>query len=203
VPIDDLEADGPFDPEFIVDATKVFEILHTCWGTSQPWTHACSLSKVKNGRKAYRLLHSLLLGGQQLVTSGSVIMTKLQSFRYDGDRRGFSFDKYVALHVGAHNDHDDLGAYDVQPLEESLKILWFQDGITDKSFEAVGAAICANPANYTTFTAIQEAYVNFKLQQKATKPPRAHQVASFRAGCAIDNYQVLRYLEQLRWMLIF
>jgi hypothetical protein len=109
-------------------------------------------------------------------------MTKLQSFRYDGDRRGFSFDKYVALHVGAHNDHDDLAAYGVAPLEESLKILWFQNGITDKSFKAVCAAICANPANYTTFTAIQEAYVNFKLQQKATEPPRARQVASLGAG---------------------
>ena len=109
-------------------------------------------------------------------------MTKLQTFRYDGDRRGFSFDKYVALHVGAHNDHDDLGAYDIAPLEESLKILWFQNGITDKSFEAVRAAICANPAQFTTFTAVQEAYVNFKLQQKATEPPRARQVASIRGG---------------------
>ena len=181
-PLDTLEANGPFDPAFLVDSTKVFEILHSSWGTSQPWTHARTLAKVKNGRKAFRLLHSLLLGGQQLVTSGSAIMTKLQSFRYDGDRRGFGFDKYVALHVGAHNDHDELQAYDVAPLEESLKILWFQNGIQDKSFDAVRAAICANPGNYTTFTAVQEAYVNFKLQQKATEPPRARQVASFRAG---------------------
>lgn len=181
-PLDDLEANGPFDQVFLVDSTKVYEILHSSWGTSQPWTHARTLAKVKNGRKAFRLLHSLLLGGQQLVTSGSAIMTKLQSYRYDGDRRGFGFDKYVALHVGSHNDHDELQAYDVAPLEESLKILWFQNGITDKSFDAVRAIICANPGQYTTFTAVQEAYVNFKLQQRATEPPRARQVASFQAG---------------------
>ncbi len=29
---------------------------------------------------------------------------------------------------------------------------------------------------------MQEAYVNFKLTQKATEPPKAHQVSSFRAG---------------------
>ena len=29
---------------------------------------------------------------------------------------------------------------------------------------------------------VQEAYVNFKLTQKATEPPKARQVASFRAG---------------------
>jgi hypothetical protein len=33
-----------------------------------------------------------------------------------------------------------------------------------------------------TFTAVQEAYVNFKLTQKATEPPKARPVSSFRAG---------------------
>jgi hypothetical protein len=36
--------------------------------------------------------------------------------------------------------------------------------------------------NYLTFTAVQEAYVNFKITQKATEPPKARQVSSFRAG---------------------
>jgi hypothetical protein len=109
-------------------------------------------------------------------------MTRLQSLAYDGDRRNFDFNKYVALHVAGHNDHNDLGEYGVEPLTESLKILWFQKGITDKSLDAVRASILAAPANYLTFTAVQEAYVNFKLTQKATEPPKARQVSSFRAG---------------------
>ena len=35
-------------------------------------------------------------------------MTKLQALRYDGEKRGFTFDKYVALHVQGHVEHDDL-----------------------------------------------------------------------------------------------
>ena len=182
-PLDYLEEHGPFDPTFLQDSAKVYDILHTTWGTSQPWTHARSAAaKTKNGRKAFRVLHAHLLGGQQLVTSGSAIMTRLQSLAYDGDRRNFDFNKYVALHVAGHNDHNDLGEYGVEPLTESLKILWFQKGITDKSLDAVRASILAAPANYTTFTAVQEAYVNFKLTQKATEPPKARQVSSFRAG---------------------
>ncbi len=138
--------------------------------------------KTKNGRKAFRVLHAHLLGGQQLVTSGSAIMTRLQSLQYDGDRRNFDFNKYVALQVAGNNDHNDLGEYGVEPLTKSLKILWFQKGITDKSLDAVWASILAAPANYLTFTAVQEAYVNFKLTQKATEPPKACQVASLRAG---------------------
>ena len=182
-PLDHLEEHGPFDPTFLQDSAKVYDILHTTWGTSQPWTHARSAAaKTKNGRKAFRVLHAHLLGGQQLVTSGSAIMTRLQSLAYDGDRRNFDFNKYVALHVAGHNDHNDLGEYGVEPLTESLKILWFQKGITDKSLDAVRASILAAPANYLTFTAVQEAYVNFKLTQKATEPPKARQVSSFRAG---------------------
>ena len=84
--------------------------------------------------------------------------------------------------MAGHNDHNDLGEYGVEPLTKSLKILWFQKGITDKSLDAVRASILAAPANYLTFTAVQEAYVNFKLTQKATEPPKARQVASLRAG---------------------
>jgi hypothetical protein len=102
--------------------------------------------------------------------------------QYDGDRRNFDFNKYVALHVVGHNNHDDLGAYSVEPLTKSLKILWFQKGITDKSLDAVRASILAALASYTTFTAMQDAYVNFKLTQKATEPPKARQVASMRVG---------------------
>ena len=109
-------------------------------------------------------------------------MTKLRSLQYDGDRRNFDFNKYVALLVAGHNNHNGLGEYGVVPLTKSLKILWFRKGITDKGLDAVRASILAAPASFTTFTAIQEAYVNFKLMQKATEPPKARQVASVRAG---------------------
>jgi hypothetical protein len=182
-PLDYLEEHGPFDPTFVQDLAKVYNILHTTWGTSQPWTHARSAAaKTQNGRKAFRVLHTHLLGGQQLVTSGSAIMTRLQLLQYDGDRRNFDFNKYVALHVAGHNDHNDLGEYGVELLTKSLKIVWFQKSITGKSLNTVRASILAAPASYTTFTAVQEAYVNFKLTQKATEPPKARQVASVRAG---------------------
>jgi hypothetical protein len=184
--LDYLKEHGPFDPIFVQDSAKVYDILHSSWGTLQPSTHVCSAAtKTKNGRKVFRVLHTHLLGSQQLMMSGNAIMTRLQSLQYDGNRRNFDFNKYVALHVAGHNNHDDLGVYGVEPLTESLKILWFQNGITDKGLDAVWASIPAAPTSYTIFTAVQEAYVSFKLMQKATKPPKACQVASMRAGrCA-------------------
>ncbi len=77
----------------------------------------------------YRTFHTLLLGGQCVVSTGSAIVTKLQSFEYKGDRKNFNFNKYVNLHIEQHNQHADLQEYGVAPLAENLKTLWFQDGI--------------------------------------------------------------------------
>jgi hypothetical protein len=100
-------------------------------------------SKTKNGQQVYQTLHTLLLGGQQVVSTGNVIVTRLQSFRYEGDSKNFNFDKYVNLHVEQLNQHADLQEYRVAPLAENLKTLWFQDGIRDPSLNAVRASINA------------------------------------------------------------
>ncbi len=81
-------------------------------------------------------------------------MTKLQSFRYERDRKNFNFDKYVNLYVEQHNQHADLLEYRVAPLTENLKTLWFQDGIRDLSLNAVKVSINANHANFTDFDSV-------------------------------------------------
>ncbi len=111
-------------------------------------------SKIKNGRQVYWTLHTLLLSGQRVVLTGSAIVTKLQSFRYEGDHKNFNFDKYMNLHAEQHNQHADLQEYGVVPLTENLKNLWFQDGIRDPSLNAVKASINANYANFTDFDSV-------------------------------------------------
>ena len=54
---------------------------------------AMKFNKTKNGRQVYQTLHAVLLGGEQITSTGSAIVTKLQSFRYEYDRKNFTFDK--------------------------------------------------------------------------------------------------------------
>ncbi len=121
--LETLESDGPFEPSFLADMVTVYNVLHACWGKSNWWSHVKKFGKTKNGRQVYWTLHTLLLGGQRVVSTRSAIMTKLQSFRYEGDRKNFNFDKYVNLHIEQHNQHDDLQEYRVVPLAENLKTL--------------------------------------------------------------------------------
>jgi hypothetical protein len=127
--LETLETDGPFEPSFLADMATVYNILHSCWGKSSWWHHVKKFSKTKNGRQVYGTLHTLLLGGQRVVLTKNAICTKLQSFRYEGDRKNFNFDKYVNIRVEQHNQHADLQEYGVAPLAKNLKTLWFQDGI--------------------------------------------------------------------------
>jgi hypothetical protein len=106
--LETLESDGPFEPSFLANMVTVYNFIHACWGKSSWWSHVKKFSKTKNRQQVYRTLHTFLLGGQHVVSTGSTIVTKLQSFRYEGDRKNFNFDKYVNLHVEQHNQHADL-----------------------------------------------------------------------------------------------
>jgi hypothetical protein len=93
--LETLESDGSFEPSFLANMVTVYNVLHACWEESSWWSHVKKFSKTKNGRHVYRTLHTLLLGGKRVVLTGSAIVTKLQSFRYEGDRKNFNFDKDV------------------------------------------------------------------------------------------------------------
>ncbi len=93
-------------------------------------------------------------------------MTKLQSFRYKGDRKNFNFDKYASLHVEQHNQHADLQEYGVGPLAKNLKTLWFKDGNRDPSLNAVKAPINANRAKILlTLTLLRTLMWNLSTQK--------------------------------------
>jgi hypothetical protein len=111
-----LESDGPFEPSFLANMVTVYNVLHACWGKPSWWSHVKKFHKTMNGRQVYRTLHTHLLGGACVVSTGNAIVTKLQSFRYEGDCKNFNFDKYVNLHIEQHNQHADLQEYGVQPL---------------------------------------------------------------------------------------
>jgi hypothetical protein len=177
-----LESDGIFEPSFLADMVTVYNFLHACWEKSSWWSHVKKFSKTKNGGQVYRTLHALLLGGQRVVSTGSTSVTKLQSFKYEGDHENFNFDKYVNLHVEQHNQHADLQEYGVAPLAKNLKTLWVQDGIKDPSLNAVKALINANQAIFTDFDSVKDAYVEFKCMQNPTHDPRTRQVTSVARG---------------------
>jgi hypothetical protein len=76
------------------------------------------------------------------------ILSSLKSKIYQGDHKNWNFDKYCLTHVAEHNCHTSLVEYDVDPLEESIKIYYFEEGIKDPTLDAARNAILVNRTQF-------------------------------------------------------
>jgi hypothetical protein len=75
--LETLDSDETFEPSFLANMVTVYNVLHACWGKSSWWSHVKKFSKTKNRQQVYQTLHTLLLGGQRVLSTGSAIKTKL------------------------------------------------------------------------------------------------------------------------------
>jgi hypothetical protein len=98
------------------------------------------------------------------------VLLTLKALHYGGDWRNFMFDKYCTAHVDQHNRHAALTEYDVAPLEECMKIQYFEDGIFDRLLAAVKTTILVDHTRFKNFDSVMRVYVNFKLVQKPEAP---------------------------------
>ncbi len=178
-----LKACGPFVPTFSTDAKKVWAIILACFGLSSAWQYVKKFANQQNGCQAWHTLHDHFFGGDKVNTMVDDIILTLKALHYGGDWRTFTFDKYCTVHVDQHNRHTALAKWNVPPLEESMKIHFFEDGITDPSFAAVKSTILVDRTRFQDFESMMRVYANFKHSQKTEAP--AQQVCNVSAlqGC--------------------
>jgi hypothetical protein len=69
--------------------------------------------------------------------------------------------------VDQHNCHAALAEWNVKPLEETMKIHYFKDGITDPSFASVKSTILVDRTKFQDFDSVMRLYVNYRCLQKA------------------------------------
>jgi hypothetical protein len=179
----DLEANGPFAPTFPMDSKKVWVILLACFGLSSTWQYVKKFANQQNGRQAWHTLHDHFFGGDKVNTMVANILSTLKALHYSGDWRNFTFDKYCTAHVDQHNHHAALAKWNVAPLEKSMKIHYFEDGISEPSLAAVKTTILVDRTRFEDFESVMRVYVNFKRAQKPEAP--AQQVCNVSAlqGC--------------------
>ncbi len=109
------------------------------------------------------------------------ILSPLKSLHYGGDRRNFTFNKYSTAHVDQHNCHATLAEWNVKPLEKTMKIQYFKNGITDPSFASVRSTIMVDRTKFQEFDTVMHLYVNYKYSQKAETPThQAHYVSALQ-----------------------
>jgi hypothetical protein len=180
---DALKAHGQFVPSFLTDTEKIWSILLACFGFSSTWQHVKKLAAQQNGRHAWRTLHNHFFGRDKVNTMVSDILLALKSLHYSGDGKNLIFDMYCIAHVEQHNRHAALSKYGVAPLEKTIKIHSFEDGISDSSFSSVKSRILVDHQKFQEFDTVMRLYVNYKRMQKAEAlTHQAHNVSALQ-GC--------------------
>jgi hypothetical protein len=111
------------------------------------------------------------------------ILPTLKSLHYSGNHKNFNFDKYCTAHVEQHNCNAALAKYGMTLLEDTMKIHYFEDGISDSSFASIKSTIMVDCQKFQDFDAAMQLYVNFKHSQKAEAPTHQARNVSTLQGC--------------------
>jgi hypothetical protein len=161
--LETLEEVGIKTPAFLTDNAMVFTTLQHYWGKSPAWTNAKKFLETKNGREAYRTLYTYFFGKTMTASVQDRIIKNLQMYRFEAERRGFTFETYVNKHVEQHNLYQDLTEHGVDPLAKHMKILYFRDGIKDPRFDSVHFAILVDRDRFLTFDSVKEVFFPYPL----------------------------------------
>jgi hypothetical protein len=178
----DLEANAPFVPTFPVDSKKVWVILLICFGLSSAWQYVKKFTNQQNKSQAWRTLHDHFFVGDKVNIMVADVLLTLKALHYSGDCKNFTFDKYCTAHIDQHNPHAALAKYHVPSLEESMKIHYFEDGITDLLLATDKTTILVDRTRFKSFDSVMWVYVNFKHAQKPEAPAQQDQNVSALQG---------------------
>jgi hypothetical protein len=110
----------------------------------------------------------------------SAFTQQLRQVVYEGNRKGWSFDKYVAAHVEAHNNVEALRQYGYTRLTGFEKVDLFLRGIRVPEFNTCRNQLLTDPTIMSDFGRVKDHVIAFAHQKAAIAPPHAttHQVSA-------------------------
>lgn len=155
---------GPLHPTFVADMTKVWEVLHDLFSAQPIWVHVKGkkLASSRNGRACFMELHRHILGYGNTHTMGLAIMDKLNTTRFDGPTKNWTFDKYVSAHVDLHNQAEQLVAHGFQTISGYVKVNLFTRNISEKAgFGPVAMSVIADSTLQGDFDRVKQLYVDY------------------------------------------
>jgi hypothetical protein len=130
------------------------------------WPFIKTYEKTSNGRGAVRDLWSQNQGENSRMIRKQKAYARLQTLRFQGPRKSWTFAQYIKEHQTQHNELDDCK----EPVPESKKVTDFLAGITDTSLGNGLSFVYGNPNLLTNFDACQ------KYLQTIAASTRIHQM---------------------------
>ena len=146
-----IRIQGQYDRQFVVDNTKVWNIIATL--TEPHNCHAVAkMNKAhsrQDGRQAYQNLYDLYCGPNFAANQVTEARLKLQSLAFHGETESGDFDKFVTLHVAQHNIIDSFP--EIGSIDDLAKVMYLLSGIQCPLFHHARIMITTDPKYHHSF----------------------------------------------------
>eukprot|EP00934_Nitzschia_sp_Nitz4_P001810 Nitzschia sp. Nitz4//scaffold191_size41780//52//5493//NITZ4_007461-RA/size41780-processed-gene-0.69-mRNA-1//1//CDS//3329540163//1810//frame0 len=157
--IDELR--GGKHANYLLDNQKVWDILSGIVSNTECWTYAKKFRVKKDGRGAYKALHTHYLGENNRDNLAAKAEAKLQTLTYDGEKKRWNWEKYVSSHLEQHQILEGLEPFGYKGLDEQSKVRHLQGGIKTRELDTVRTQILASPNLRRNFDAAATLYADF------------------------------------------
>ena len=124
--------------EYIISNRMVYDILRQICKDTDLYPYIKQHKSARDSRGAFYAIHSRWLGPKHVNMTASEAEMALQMSTYDGEKRAWNWEKYVALHVKYNIIQRNHMEYGCQGLDPGSKVQYLLNGIRcDKLFMAV------------------------------------------------------------------
>mmetsp|Transcript_687 Transcript_687/g.1003 ORF Transcript_687/g.1003 Transcript_687/m.1003 type:complete len:475 (+) Transcript_687:126-1550(+) len=197
---------------YTLDNHRVYDEFKNLVVKGPGWSFVKAFDKTKDGRNAVLTLKRQCEGTSAIQTRKAAAYARIASARYNGQKRGFTFDTYVELHQTAYNTLSELN----EAVPETKKVTDFLAGIGDPRLTNAKDFILADPTKLQDFEACQQ-FLKTLIYNKTTQEKHERHISAIsggnkpnskpakrgggkRARMDINNKNLVRSYSREEWM---
>ena len=167
-----------YTEHYMTDNTTVWSKIAAMTRDHECWTYVRSFQRAKDGRSAFKALHTHFLGVNNVDTLSTNAWSKLNNTRYHGEKRNFTFERYVRIHTDQHAILKGLEAHGHHTLDERSKVRLLMAGIKTPALDTVRVTIMSNAVMRSNFVQASGLYKDFIDQMNTDKKDREITIAA-------------------------
>jgi hypothetical protein len=152
--------------EYANESMEVWSYMANITRAHDCWTYVKPAQRTKYGRRAFLLLWNHFLGPNNIDNMASEAEAKLGSVSYTGERKKWTWEKYVNIHAEQHAVLNGLTDYGYAGIGNGTKVRKLMAGIKTDALDTVTAAVLASTALRTNYPDVVTLYGDFIKQQK-------------------------------------
>ena len=135
---------------FKVDNVMVYQVFSKMFTDMDTFFYVKQTRGMQDGQAVFFNIHKHFLCPDHVARQAIEAEGKLQNSHYDGERKMWDWDTFVALHEEQHTIMENLTDYGYSGMENCTMVCHFLQGIKSPELEAAVNVVGAQPEKYGT-----------------------------------------------------